>query len=176
MGLTRNNNLPGNPGRVYGASYGALSRGLMSAIQHAAVFGRKTSFPQGMNTQYAVLMTVQAGGNMMAKATVEASMDASVRGAGQLAASMNVESFWLANANIALNGYATFEVEADLVAALTAIGGMSANMDLLARPSAADIAQEVWNAARAGFQSPGSMGRVLSDAEKAAKLGAALSA
>jgi hypothetical protein len=79
-------------------------------------------------------------------------------------------------ANVYANGYATFEAEADMVANLTATGNMQANMDLLARPSAFDIAQEVWAANTSGYTVAGTMGKAQSDAVKAAKLAAALSA
>jgi hypothetical protein len=176
MGLTANNLTSGNPGRVFGLAQGAFAPGLFSHIANAVSFGQKTTVPQGMNKQYALRMSVQVGGNIAAKMRADLDLSASIQGAGQLAARMEAETFWVAQANVAMNGYATFAAEVDMIAALAAIGGMSANMDLLARPSAADIAQEVWNAARSGYQSPGSMGRVLSDSEKAAKLGAALSA
>ena len=176
MGLTRNNLPSGNPGRVFGAAQGAFAPGLFSHIANAATFGQQTTVPQGMNTQDALRMSLKVGGNIAAKARAESDMSASVKGAGQLVATMDAEAFWIANANVALNGYATFALEADMLAAITAIGAMAANMDLLARPSAADIAQEIWNAPRSGYQGSGTMGRVLSDAEKAAKLAAALSA
>lgn len=121
-------------------------------------------------------MTVKVGGNVSAKARAEAEFDADIRGAGNLEATLSGEFDMIAAGNVASNGYAIFEAEADMVAGLSAIGSMSANMDLLARPSANDIAQEVWNAAKSGLTSPGTTGKALVDAEAAAKLAAALSA
>lgn len=82
----------------------------------------------------------------------------------------------IAGANIGFNGYASFYGEFDVVAAISGLGSMAASMDILVRPSANDIAQEVWNSRKESFQSPGTQGKSLSDTEAAAKLAAALSA
>ena len=82
----------------------------------------------------------------------------------------------IGNANVYFNGAATFASEADMVAMLGATGNITANMDLLARPSAFDIAQEVWNGATTAYSSAGTMGKAQTDAVSAAKLAAALSA
>ena len=63
-----------------------------------------------------------------------------------------------------------------MVVGLYGIGNISANFDVLARPSAFDIAQEVWNGAATAYTGTGTMGREVQDAKKAAKLAAALSA
>lgn len=63
-----------------------------------------------------------------------------------------------------------------LVAAPTGIGHISANMDIMARPSPHDIAQEVWALALSGFTTDDSAGKRLKDAERAAKTAVVLSA
>ena len=176
MGLTANGVLNGFSGRLFGAAQGAFASGMVSAYHNATSFGQITSVPQGHNSQNAIRMTVKVGGNVSAKARAEAEFDADIRGAGNLEATLSGEFDMIAAGNVASNGYAVFEAEADMVAGLSAIGSMSANMDLLARPSANDIAQEVWNAAKSGLTSPGTTGKALVDAEAAAKLAAALSA
>lgn len=75
-----------------------------------------------------------------------------------------------------LNGYATAVVTVTMTAAIRAVGNASASFDILSRPSAFDIAQEVWNAQKAAFAGAGTMGAAQSEAERAAKLAAALSA
>lgn len=102
-------------------------------------------------------------------------MTAALRATGNMSASMNGEADMIANANLAANGYATMTGEADMAAGLTAIGNMSAKFDPFARPTAFDIAAEIWGASRSGFP-PGTTGKALDDAEKAAKLSAVLSA
>lgn len=82
----------------------------------------------------------------------------------------------IGNGNVGANGYGLFDGEFDMTGAASGVGSMAANMDLLARPSANDIAQEVWNARASAFGGAGTLGKKLTDAEAAAKLAAALSA
>lgn len=178
MGLTANNLASGNPGRLFGAAQGALSSGMMSIIQNAACFapGGITSIPQGYNNQNAIRMTVKTGGMISARFRTDFGATANLIGGGNIAAILAAKSFFIANANVAINGYATFAGEFNMISNISAIGNMSANMDLLARPSANDIAQEVWSSKVTAFQITGTLGKSLSSAESAAKLGAALSA
>lgn len=149
---------------------------MFNIIQNAACFGSITSVPQGYTDQKALKITVKTGGNISARFRGDLDSVANVTGSGNMAASVDGEFDMIADANVGANGYATFEGEFDMIGDLRAIGSMAANMDLLARPSANDIAQEVWNARSSAFQSAGTLGKSLSDAESAAKLGAALSA
>lgn len=176
MGLTANNMPNGFSGRVFGPAQGAFATGMISILSNAQVFGQITSIPQGMNNQSAVRMTVKTGGNISARFKADLDLSAAIQGAGLMSATLAAEAFWIANANVGLNGYASFDGDFDMIAGISAIGSMTANMDLLARPSANDIAQEVWNAQTAAFQSAGTTGKKLSDAESSAKLAAALSA
>lgn len=129
-----------------------------------------------MNGQTALRMTVKTGGNISARFPSYSSYTADVRGAGNLPAVMAGVFSLTANGNVGSNGYALFAGEFTLDVEITAIGAMAANMDLLARPSANDIAQEVWNSKNAAFVAPGTLGSTISSTEKAAKLAAALSA
>ena len=176
MGLTANNMANGFGGRVFGRAQGAFSRGMFSLFNNAAMFGQITSVPQGMNGQNALRMTFKVGGNISARFRADLDSTAEISAVGNMDASFDAEVFWLADGNVALNGYATFLGEFDMVAAISAIGSMSASMDLIARPSANDIAQEVWSVQSGAFLAPGSTGKKLSDAKAAADLAAALSA
>lgn len=176
MGLTANNIANGFSGRVFGLAQGAFASGMFSIISNAAAFGSRTSVPQGMNGQNALRMTVKIGGNISARFRGDLDSVAAIRGVGNLAGLMDGEFDLVAQGNVGLNGYATFPGESDLTAAVSALGSMAANMDLIARPSANDIAQEVWNAQSTAFQSAGTLGKKLSDTKAAADLAAALSA
>lgn len=176
MGLTANNLASGNPGRFYGAAQGAFAFGMMSIIQNAVCFGQRTSVPQGYNNQNAIKMTIKTGGNISARFRSDLDSTADLRAVGNMEGHLDGESLFTANGNVGLNGYASFDGEFDMSGDPSAIGSMSANMDLIARPSANDIAQEVWNAQASAFQTTGTLGKSLSSAESAAKLGAALSA
>jgi hypothetical protein len=179
MGLTANNLASGNPGRFYGAAQGAFAFGMMNTIQSAACFGSGgiTSIPQGYtDPRKALRMTVKVGGNISARFRADLDSTADLKSIGSMEGHLDGETFFAANGNVGLNGYALFEGEFDMSGNPSAIGAMSANMDLIARPSANDIAQEVWNAQASAFQTTGTLGKSLSSAESAAKLGAALSA
>ena len=177
MGLTRSNNTAGFSGRLFGSAQGAFSRGMFSLFNNAAMFGQITSIPQGYNDPLrAIRMTMKVGGNISARFMPEATATAVLTAIGNMDATVTGEFDMIGNANVALNGYASFDAEADLVAGISAIGSMSANMDLIARPSANDIAQEVWSIQSGAFLAPGTTGKKLSDAKAAADLAAALSA
>jgi hypothetical protein len=177
MGLTRSHNTAGFSGRLFGVAQGAFAPGMISILNNRAEFGSITSIPQGYNNPLKALrMTVGVGGNISARVDLEAEMVASLTALGSMAGLFDAEAEMTAEGNVGLNGYALFDGEFDMTAVASAIGSMNANMDLIARPSANDIAQEVWNSRVTAFQSAGTLGKSLSSAEAAAKLGAALSA
>lgn len=177
MGLTRSHNTAGFSGRLFGVAQGAFAPGMISILNNRAEFGSITSIPQGYNNPLkSIRMTVGVGGNISARVDAEAELDAAVSAIGSIAGVFDAEADMVAEGNVGLNGYAIFDGEFDMSGTPSAIGSMNANMDLIARPSANDIAQEVWNSRVTAFQSAGTLGKSLSSAESAAKLGAALSA
>ena len=176
MGLIANNMANGFSGRVFGLAKASFAAGMFSIIDNARVFGQITSVPQGMNGQSALRMTVKTGGNISARFQADLDLDAAVSATGNMSAAAEGEFDMIAEANVGLNGYASMDGEFDMIGDASGIGSMAANMDLLARPSANDIAQEVWNSKSIAFQGTGTLGKSVSNAESAAKLGAALSA
>lgn len=146
-------------------------------VANAMKFDQTVSVPQGYNDpQRSLIPTIKTGGNIAARVNGEAVYIADLKATGSMSGTLDGEADMIANANVYFNGSATFDSEADMVAALGASGNISANMDLLARPSAFDITQEVWAASTAAFAAAGTMGKAQADAVKAAKLAAALSA
>lgn len=176
MGLTANNQANGFSGKVFGPAQGAFARGMAGIIDNARVFGQITSVPQGMNGQNALRMTIKVGGNISARVKGDVGFTAAAKGAGNMAAAASGVAGFTANGNTAYNGTATFAGVFNWTALGSGLGSMAAKMDILARPSAFDIAQEVWNSQKTAFASTGTLGKSISDAEAAAKLGAALSA
>lgn len=176
MGLIANNLASGAPLTLSGLAQGAFSRGMGGVIANARAFGSSVSVPQGYNSPAALCLPVKTNGNIASRVKGESTFTASLRGAGQLSATLTGEAFIDANANVGLNGYATFAGEATLEADASAIGYLAAKMDILARPSAFDIAQEVWNSRAADYSSAGTLAEKVASSEKAAKLAAALSA
>ena len=166
----------GYGGRVFGLAQGAFAPGMFSLFNNRAMFGSITSVPQGYNGISGLRITFAVGGNISARFIGEAALIAAMAGQGNMEAAVEGEFDLVAAGNVGLNGYASFDGEFDLTAAVSGVGSMAANMDLIARPSANDIAQEVWNAQAGAFQSAGTLGKKLSDAKAAADLAAALSA
>jgi hypothetical protein len=155
----------------------ARNRPTNCVVANGLHFGQTTSIPQGYNDPARSLTpTIQTGGQIAARARAEATATADLKATGNMAGLLEAEADMIGNANVYFNGSATFQTVADMIAALGATGNITANMDLLARPSAFDIAQEVWNGAATAYDGAGTMGRRLNSADKAAKLAAALSA
>lgn len=146
-------------------------------ICNAIAFGSKTSIPQGYNdATRALVPPLQTGGNIAARVAGEGFVVADIGAFGQMGGTFAGDSDFIADGNVYANGYGTFAGEADFIAAMSGVGNMEADFDILARPSAFDIAQEIWNAPTSGYTGAGTMGKELQDAKKAAKLAAALSA
>lgn len=175
MGLTSNQTFFNV--RLLGGPIGGTIVPAKSYVANALSFGSITSIPQGYNNPSVSLTpTIRTGGNIAARFKPESSLTALLTANGNMEAILAAEADMVCAANVLANGYATFEAEADMVANLTATGNMEANMDLLARPSAFDIAQEVWAASTSGYTVAGTMGKAQSDTLSAAKLAVALSA
>lgn len=163
--------------RFLGGPLNGVTKTIRGFVANAQAFGEITSIPQGYNDPARALVpTLATGGNISARFPGESTLTADLVATGNMAASLDAEASLTAAGNVLSNGYATFAADATLTASIKATGNMAAAMDILARPSAFDIAQEVWNGAATGYTGTGTMGKELQDAKKAAKLAAALSA
>jgi hypothetical protein len=163
--------------RFLGGALGGMLPRQKGFVENAQSFGQITSVPQGYNDPARALVpTIKTGGNISARFQGEAFYTADVRAFGNMAATFAAEATFTVENNVLFNTSATFAAEADMTVDLRATGNMSANFDILARPSAFDIAQEIWNAQASGYTGTGTMGKEVQDAKKAAKLAAALSA
>jgi hypothetical protein len=171
------NNSPVTIRVLGGALQGLDTRGTRHTANRT-VFGRLVSAPQGYtNPTRALLPTFGVSGNIAARfQTRDPGMTVDLKALGQMAGTLAGEADMTCDANVFANGYATFAGVGDMVVDLRGIGNISASFDVLARPSAFDIAQEVWNGAATAYTGTGTMGREVQDAKKAAKLAAALSA
>jgi len=160
-----------------GGALGGVRPRQKGFVANALAFGQITSVPQGYNDPaIALVATIHTGGNIAARFRPEGDLAADLKAFGQMSGICAGEADFIANGNVLSNGYATFAGEADMTADLRGRGNMEANFDILARPSAFDIAQEVWNATATGYNGAGTMGKEVQDGKKAAKLAAALSA
>lgn len=160
-----------------GGALGGVRPRQKGFVANAQTFGQITSIPQGYtDPARALVPTLRTSGNIAARFRPEGDMAADLGAFGQMSGTFTVEADFIANGNVLSNGYATFAGEGDMTADLRGRGNMEANFDILARPSAFDIAQEVWNATATGSNGTGTMGKEVQDGKKAAKLAAALSA
>lgn len=172
MGLIRNGTLAGHPFHARGSGIAAYATPMHNSIAFARAFGRGQSVPQGYNSERALRMPVTSQGYIAARARSSVAMQADLKADGNMAAAIEAEADMIAAANVLFNASATFAADADMIVNLLATGNISASMDILARPSANDISQEVW----AFILSGDTAGNQLIKALRAAKLAAALSA
>lgn len=138
-----------------------------AALRYMRTFGTDTSFPEGFNSQDARDMPLDEG----------ASIAVVFYGVGSFAAAgLTTESGAVTfpgvgtatfNGELGVNGQVTFEGDGTFtVSGRTAeIGRVT--IDAGARPSAFDIAQEVWQGAATGYNAPGTMGEKVNDAGSA---------
>ena len=148
------------------------------SIPNALCFGENVSWPQGCNDSNAIRIQVEnlsEYGNLAVEAFGEGFNASIIEGAGELAVTLVGEGTLLSLAeeaherSITLQGVGLFATDLD------GLGECTVTLDAGARPSAYDIAQEVWQAQQSSFTVPGSMGKTLADMDAVALAEAILS-
>lgn len=160
-----------NPCRIISGALGGVNNAGKSRswTVYNGFFGSSVSRPQGRNSiTDALTPPIKDGGNIAVRMIAETAMTTDLKAFGQMAVSYDVEATMSVNANILGNIYVSFQPEATMTVDLKAIGNMAVSFDILARPSAFDIAQEVWNASAAGYNNAGTMGEKVNSAGSAA--------
>jgi len=115
-------------------------------IGNAMAFGNDTSWPQGYQSVIrARLPPLVESGQAAARLVIDLSLLAEPNGIAQAAASLAMDLAASAGANYLASAYATMSMSVSLTADAIGIAQASATLDWIARPSAGDIAQEVWN-------------------------------
>jgi hypothetical protein len=104
-------------------------------------------------------MPVKTGGNVSARFFGDSALSASIEATGVLAATLQGEGQFNASGQMGAAMYATLTGEGNFSATITALGNMAANLDAGARPSAFDVAQEVWQSQAAAYNAAGTMGQ-----------------
>ena len=128
-------------------------------------FGSFTSMPGGYQAaDRAIIPTLGESGFMAVRFTGDSSATFDVLGIGNLSVTFAGEGTTTWNANVGANMYITFQGEGFAAWDARAKGNMTVVMDAGARPSAFDIAQEVWQGATTSYNNPGTMGEALNDA------------
>lgn len=165
MGLKLNGDYLSGSFRTLNAvsgSFGVIAGGPLSPrsriIGNRIAFGLDASWPRGYNSEHAIIMPQRTGGfiaciirgegGVAAQATAVGNMAATIAGSGSLAAA----------GNMAANVGASIAGSGSLTASPSAKGWLRAAMDAGARPSAFDIAQEVWQSKAASYDTPATMG------------------
>lgn len=136
--------------RVFGGTLGAqaLKQGLAGRIRmsNAQFHGLDKSWPEGYQSVLRALVPpFEESGQVASRILLDLDMTAVLSGRANMAASGTLDVDMTANANVRSNAYATIAVDVDMTAAMRAAGNLSAVFDLVGRPSAVDISQEVWN-------------------------------
>lgn len=143
--------------------------GRQKLIEHRQKFGPYTSMPQGYQSAYrAVLPTFATSGFIAARLSGSSDLtNTAVRGLGNMDTVLQGEGTITANGNMAANVTATLQGSGSITANLKALGNMGATLDAGARPSAFDIAQEIWQSQAANYNAAGTMGEKLNGAGSA---------
>lgn len=133
--------------------------------ENARAFASLASMPGGyQSAARATIPTFKSGGFMAFRWAGDSAAAFALTGAGNLAVTLAGEGFTSIGANMAANMAATLQGELTATFAPSARGNMAVAMDAGARPSAFDIAQEVWQGQAATYTSPGTMGARLNAA------------
>jgi len=113
---------------------------------NAAAFGQKTSWPVGyQDVTRARVPPLGIGNQVAARFGLGLEFTADLRGLGNITGTFSPEFNADVAANVLSNTAATFSIELGFDASILATGSMSATFDLISRPSANDISQEIWN-------------------------------
>ena len=137
--------------RFLGGALGARAplQGLPARLRmaNARMFGADASWPQGYQSVLAAMVPPIGNDSPQMAATLRMGLDlaGAADGIGQAAASLEFGLDLTAGANILMSGYATIAFDMDLTAAPIAFAQAAAVLDWVSRPTASDIAQEVWN-------------------------------
>jgi hypothetical protein len=121
-------------------------------IANAKDFGRDNSWPQGyQSVNRALVPPLATSGQIAITQRLALALAPDVRAQGNMAAAPALDVDMTIAANVLRNLAASLGIEIDQTSAIRAVGNMSSLIDLLGRPSAVDVSQEVWN----GFQMDG---------------------
>ena len=133
-------------------------------IANGSMFGSTTSRPQGYNNLTTLTAPIQTSGNIASNTTFEHSLIGDLWGIGSVSSTPSIGTTLSIDGNVLANLYALPSMSVDGEGSIRATGNISSTVDIIAKPSAFDIAQEIWNAQTTGYTSTGTMGKALNDA------------
>jgi len=141
------------------------------AIQNALCFGENTSYPQGCDNLDCIKPRVEdltESGYIVAVFRGEGDMQGDLEGTGEPSILLSGSSTLYLEVDETHERTILFPGESSMSGDLEGIGNMEVDIDSGARPSAFDISQEVWQANKAAFTNPESMGYALANMDPAA--------
>ena len=133
------------------------------ALNNGIAFGMKVGRPYGYNGLNGWCLPVQPGGFI--RATLSGSSDflTIISCIANMHATLSGEGTLTPGINAAYNMYCTLIGEGNLTSDLKAKAWMWATLDAGARPSAFDIAQEIWQAQASQYNSEGTLGNKVNE-------------
>jgi hypothetical protein len=126
-------------------------------------FNMKVGKPYGYNGINGILLPQQIGGFIRATLSGSADFTTEISSIANLVATLEGEGSIDPQINAAYNMVIALLGEGNITPALKALANMSATLDAGARPSAFDIAQEVWQARASSYNASGSMGQQINN-------------
>jgi hypothetical protein len=131
-----------------------------------ARFGQKVSFPQGyQQASRAILPSLKTTDLISARITGSGDLfNFQVRNIVSVAATISGSGFVNSSAEVGKTMWATLAGTGALTGGARMLVSMKASLDAGARPSAFDIAQEVWQSQKTSYNAAGTMGNGLNNA------------
>lgn len=131
---------------------------------NAGLFGNTTSFPVGYRGQYAICMPLENNDYLAIIIRGDSSVSAQIMQYEECNATIIANSTVIANivSKENLVGLAQGTSDGEVVGYVREL--LTANVDTGARPSAFDIAQEIWHSKVTSYDSDGTMGKLLNSA------------
>lgn len=147
-------------------SLGLLANSQRAMLRDNALrFGSRVSVPNGYQSAYrAIVPTLQETEFMAVRMIGESSSSFAAQGAGSMAVTLAGEGSTVFNGQMGATLSVTMAGEGGFTATARGIGSMSVAMDAGSRPSAFDIAQEVWQSQKASYNAPNTMGNAVNSA------------
>jgi hypothetical protein len=142
----------------YGYPLGGTLAPRFRMLGNTISFGPDASWPRGYNSEHAVIMPQRTGGFIACILRGDGNLDGAATAIGSMTATISGEGTVVANGNMAVNRTASMSGSGTLTINPSAKGWMAAALDAGARPSAYDIAQEIWQSNAASYNTPGTMG------------------
>ena len=131
-------------------------------------FGQDVSMPQGyQSAARAIIPTLQESGNIAVAFRGLGTFAAQAYVVESMAVAFSGEGTFSPNAQHAVTLYVNFQGEGNFAITPKQLEQMSITFDSGVRPSAFDIAQEVWQGQAASYNAPGTMGEKVNDAGSA---------